>query len=260
MDPLEQPYLHLHFPALFRSAIILFYQGKVAFSSDRFCAYWYVLTSFLNMSSVQLNAYLSIERYFLIFHNPFLIKHKIIVHYIPMVTFIVMPFVYVVYVVNFMPCVNHFDYHSWACGTACYLTHPVTGTFSWVFAIIAPLIVMIISNTFLIARVLYFKKRMMQRRIWYKNRKMLLQLLSLVGMLYISWMPSGITSIINNYYPTSISMELTFNWTLICFIYVATLFSPLTTILAIPELKEEIFRSLNQWTKPKTSARIIPAA
>ncbi|UJR07328.1 hypothetical protein I4U23_011615 [Adineta vaga] len=240
-------------------AIILFYQGSVAIPSDIFCTYWYILTSFLNMSSVQLNAYLSIERYLLIFHNPFLFKHKIILHYIPMITFIVMPFIYVVYVVKFLPCENHFDYHSWACGTACYLTHPVTGTFSWVFAIIAPLIVMILFNIFLIGRVLYLKKRMMQRRIWIKNRKMLFQLLSLIGMLYISWMPSSITSVINTFHSTPLSYEFSTNWTLICFIYVAALFSPLTAILAMPELKEEIFRCLNRWTQHRSSVRIIPA-
>jgi hypothetical protein len=54
--------------------LVYLYHEHVAFSSDVFCKYWLILLSALDLCSVQLNAYLSIERYLLIFHSQFFNK------------------------------------------------------------------------------------------------------------------------------------------------------------------------------------------
>ncbi|CAF4435269.1 unnamed protein product [Adineta steineri] len=61
--------------------------------------------------------------------------------------------------VNYYPCENHFDYTSWACGTACYTLQPVPSTASWIYALLAPLFIICTSNVLLIARVIYQKRR-----------------------------------------------------------------------------------------------------
>ncbi|UJR17080.1 hypothetical protein I4U23_003977 [Adineta vaga] len=239
-------------------AIIYFYHGQVPVLSYQFCTYWFILTSVFNMASVHLNAYLSIERYLLIFYSHFLFKYKIILHYLPMIALLLIPIVYVSYGVLFYPCQNQFDYYSWACGSACYLLQPFMGTFTWMFAIVTPLIVMIMSNIILVVRVLYLKQRMIRRNSWNKNKKMVLQLFSLVGILYISWMPSSIASVINNLNSTPPLHELFSKWMLIGFIYLAVLFSPLTITMAIPELKKELRRYLSTWTRRINLRRILP--
>lgn len=176
-----------------------------------------------------------------------------------MVALLIVPLLYVIYVVNLLPCENHFSYNAWACGRPCYLQDQFWGTFSWVYGILAPLILLIIFNLLIIIRVTYLRKRMIQRNIWKKNKKMVFQLLSLTSVLCIAWMPSTITSVISAIYPTKILTELYSNWMLIAFIYFAVLCAPVTSSMAMPELKNEIFRLINQWQQ-KQRRVIIPRA
>jgi hypothetical protein len=54
--------------------IAFLHRDKVLIPNYTFCAYWFILISTLDMCTMHLNAYLSIERYLLVFHNKFLLK------------------------------------------------------------------------------------------------------------------------------------------------------------------------------------------
>ncbi|CAF3919715.1 unnamed protein product [Adineta steineri] len=236
------------------------YHGYVATASDIFCKYWLIFTSALNICSVQLNAYLSIERYLLIFHSQFLQKYKIILHYLPIIILIISPFFFMIGMVNYYPCENHFDYTSWACGTACYTLQPIPSIASWIYALLAPLFIICTSNILLIVRVIYQKRRMLQRNVWKKNKKMLLQLLSVTGVLYVSWVPISISSVITVLHPNQTLYELQGNWLLVGLIYLAVLFSPLSSSMAMPELRNEIRLWINRWLRRYRNAQTYPAA
>ncbi|UJR11482.1 hypothetical protein I4U23_015661 [Adineta vaga] len=220
--------------------MIYLYRGEVAISSDIFCKIWFITAGSLNAISIQMNAFLSFERYLLIFHHQFLHKYKIILHYLPLICFFLVPLLYVILFTNFYPCQTNFVYNAWSCGSACYLLQPIIGTFTWVYAILIPVLIMIIFNFAVLVRVIHQKKRMMQKNTWSKSKKMIFQLLSITGALYISWVPISIINIVNMVQFNSILNEIQATWTLIGLIYIAVLFSPVVSYFAIPELKNEI--------------------
>ncbi|UJR17424.1 hypothetical protein I4U23_004319 [Adineta vaga] len=220
--------------------ITFLHHGEVPIPNYTFCAYWFILISALNMCTMHLNAYLSIERYFLIFHNKFLFQYKIILHYIPMILIIINSIVFIYGVVILYPCENQFNYYALACGTSCSVLDPTFGVFLWIFSFVAPLLIIILSNGFLLTRVILHKRRMLQKNVWQKNKGMVLQLLSVTGMLYISWLPISIATVINIAHSTPLLLELHGNWLLVGLIYIPVLSSPMTASIAIPELRVDI--------------------
>ncbi|CAF1260931.1 unnamed protein product [Adineta ricciae] len=226
--------------------IIFLYRGVVAVQTQTFCAYWYILISVLDMCTMYLNAYLSIERYFLVFHNKFLFKYKIILHYIPLVLIPISSFIFVYGVVMLYPCENHFVYYAIACGASCSILTPDFGVFAWTVSFVVPLTIIIFFNIFLLARILLHKRRMLQKDVWQKNKGMILQLLSITGMLYISWLPITLTTVISLAHPTPVLSEIQGYWLLIGLIYIPVLCSPITTSYAMPELRNDIRGWLKQ--------------
>lgn len=90
---------------------------------------------------------------------------------------------------------------------------------------------------------------------------MIIQLLSITGMVYASWLPITITSILNMIYSNAVLDELQERWMLIGLIYIDVLFSPLGLIMAIPELQHELMLWINRWKQraQRRRNRILPA-
>ncbi|CAF1356576.1 unnamed protein product [Adineta ricciae] len=220
--------------------ITFLHRGVVAIPNYSFCAYWFILMSALNMCTMHLNAYLSVERYLLVFHHKFIFKYKILTHYMPMFFILINSAVFTFCVVIFYPCQNEFNYDAILCGTSCAVLDPIFGVFLWVNSFVAPLLIIILSNGFLLLKVICQKRRMLQKNIWHRNKKMVLQLISVTGMLYISWLPLTTATVINIAHPTQLLSELHLNWYLIGLIYIPVLSSPITTSIAILELREDL--------------------
>lgn len=176
-----------------------------------------------------------------------------------MVILLFSPIVLVFILVNFYPCENHFVFNAWACGSACYVIDPIMGIAIWVYSILAPITIMIISSILLITRVIYQKQKMVQRNIWRQNKKMIVQLFCVTGMVYASWLPITITALINMIHSDAIVYEIQARWLLIGLMYVDVLFSPFASIMAIPELRHEIVRCYNRWKQRPAMNRVLPA-
>ena len=74
-----------------------------------------------------------------------------------------------------------------------------------------------------------------------KELRMLVQLLSIVILHYVSWIPACIVvtvSLVRNPPPQLVS-ELQSSWILINIIYIGVLGCPLTSLFALPEVKEK---------------------
>ncbi|CAF1094624.1 unnamed protein product [Adineta steineri] len=222
------------------------HRGEVAIPNYTFCTYWFTLMSTLNMCTMYLNAYLSIERYLLVFHNKFLLKYKNILHYIPMFLILIISVVFVFSFSVLYPCQTQFNYNAIVCGSVCSILIRDFGLFVWILTFVAPLFVIIFSNGFILTRVILHKRRMLQKNIWQKNKGMVLQLLSVTGMLYISWLPVSITTVIYTAHSTPLIREIHDNWLTLGLIYIPVLSSPLTTSFAIPELRNDIRVWLNR--------------
>ena len=149
----------------------------------------------------------------------------------------------------FYPCENRFNYNAVVCGAACYTLQPILGIANWIFSINAPLLIIILLNLFLIFRVIQQKRQMLQKDIWKKNSRMLLQLLSVTGIQCIGWLPLSMISVLDVVRTTPLLFELHVNWLLIGTIYLPVLCSPLTSIIAIPELRDAV----RTWIRRRTN-------
>ncbi|CAF3129085.1 unnamed protein product [Rotaria sp. Silwood2] len=89
---------------------------------------------------------------------------------------------------------------------------------------------------------------------------MIVQLFAVTGLLYVSWLPISIATVINILHTTPVLQELHANWFLIGLIYLTVLLSPLTTTIAIPELRMEIRAWIQRWQGYYNNRRIQPTA
>ncbi|UJR29222.1 hypothetical protein I4U23_010436 [Adineta vaga] len=181
-----------------------------AYSSDGFCLFWIVATCTLDLAGIFLMAYASIERYLFIFHGNILKHHPILFRYAPFTFCAIYPLLYVIGILFLVPCQNHFIYFAFLCSGGCYLNDPFWNAMTWVGNISASVSLILLTNILLIGRTLYQKNKMKQTRVWLKNRKMVLQLVS-VGILYcFAWLPSVILMLIVTFPPLNVDTEQIF--------------------------------------------------
>ncbi|CAF1314911.1 unnamed protein product [Rotaria sp. Silwood1] len=226
--------------------------GRVSFESYGFCKFWISFNYSLNTAILFLNSHLSIERYLLIFHQRFLNRHKISVHYVPMIVLTLTAVVYSCAAVIFAPCEEVFDYTIQICGGSCYQLLPANGTFDLIFTVIIPLSIIVGFNAILMIRVIKQKRRMLLN-VWKKNLKMLIQLLS-VSMLHVAgWMPFIIafSIVMTNNPPPEIALELQSSWILINVMYIGVVANPFVCMFAVPEIKENIILFIDRKKRRK---------
>lgn len=254
--------------------IAFFANGYVLFPNYYFCKFWLAFEYSLNVSTLFLNVQLAFERYLLIFHHNFLYRwvisldwmcllkivcrHKIIFHFVPMVAVILVAFIYSCGTVLFYPCEENFDYSLQLCGGACYQFQPWMGTFDNVFSVYAPIISITLFTGALVIRVLHQKRKMQQRDLWKKNIRMLTQLLSIVVLHFIAWMPTCIILTISAMATTNSELlPITqYIWVSISCLYIGVLGSPLTSLFALPEIYEKACRVMRRLLRRAQHGRV----
>ncbi|CAF5012240.1 unnamed protein product [Rotaria sp. Silwood1] len=123
----------------------------------------------------------------------------------------------------FYPCDNHFNYNALGCGTACYIFESIAGITTWIISILGPLLIILFANLFLIMKVHQHK-----------------------CLQYISWFPISLISAIDAISSTVTILELRLEWLSFGFIYFPVLCSPVMSIIALPELKNEIIQWIQE--------------
>ncbi|UJR10419.1 hypothetical protein I4U23_014623 [Adineta vaga] len=124
---------------------------------------------------------------------------------IPTDPFFIYPIPYSFSFLMFYPCENQFNYYAVVCGAALSCT----------------------INYYCSSKSFSYSSCYTTEKYLEKNSRMLMQLLSITGVQCIGWLPLSIISVIDN-------------WLLIGCIYLPVLCSPITTIIAVPELRDEI--------------------
>lgn len=141
-------------------------------------------------------AYASIERYLFIFHGTMIQNHPVLLRYLPFTFCTTYPLLYIIGIVYLLPCHNYFNYSAFLCTGGCYLNDPFWNAMTWVGHISLPVFLILSTNILLIARTLYQKNKMKQAHVWLKNRKMVLQLVSIAALYCFAWLPSFILILI----------------------------------------------------------------
>ena len=162
----------------------------------------------------------------------------------------------------FYPCDEMFDYTVQLCGGACYQFQPLMGTIDVLITVFLPLFLITLFTVVLIIRVIYQKRRMQQKNIRKKNLRMLIQLLSVVILHLVVWMPACVVLIISvvQQPAPALIQELQYSWVLLNFIYIGVLGSPFTSLVALPELKEKAAALMDRvWARPMNNrTNVVP--
>jgi cytochrome c biogenesis protein CcdA len=98
-----------------------------------------------------------------------------------------------------------------------------------------------IATTVLIVRVILQKRRVGQRALWQRNRKMVLQLSSISIMYIIVWIPSILCYLIALIFQIAFAFDLASN-VFIYFKYITSLLCPFMCLVGLPE----VFQSIKQ--------------
>ena len=218
------------------------------FQTDLFCKLWAHVDFSCNASLLMLMGFGSIERYLLIFNRNWILKHIVMMHYVPIVFSMVYPFLLYIGLIYFYPCANQFDYTITACGGPCYFFEAFVSSLDQLVNIGLPLLVGSMANLVLIMRVLYQKRRMKQQGMWKKNRRLIVQLLSLVLIHNVIWIPLLVVTLIMVFSPVPDPFIVQLNLNVLSYgIYVVILLCPFVSMMSVPDIWPQ---SVKRWFRP----------
>lgn len=241
--------------AFFRNNIVLF-------QSDAFCTIWCYVDYVFNVVILMLICYGSIERYLLVFHHQFIVHRLILLHYLPILCCIVYPFIFYGGFIFFYPCVNQYDYTKITCQGPCYLFERIPGSIDILINLTIPLSICVLVNLFLLVRVLYQKHRMKQQQKWKKNRHLVIQLMSIVLIHNLTWLPI-IICLLNTLFSSEVQqffIDLSVNLFTYS-IYIVIMICPFVSLFGLSDIRLSIIprRFIRNRIQPIGHTPILPA-
>ena len=187
-------------------------------------------------------------------------------HYLPLVSILVYSLVYYVYFIFLYPCKNDFDYEVGWCGFMCYENYAA----SWVLLYeylaheIIPMFLEIFLSILLILRVVFQRRRIRQQGAqWRRNRKMILQLLSISFLSTAFNIPDVISPLYYSIFEVELIAENIQEFILAYVGYGTCIFLPLTCLTIIPHVKEKLFHIVDyrRWFGfERKQQRILPTS
>jgi hypothetical protein len=105
--------------------------------------------------------------------------------------------------------------------------------------VFAPVIIGAVATTALIVRVVLQKRRVGQRGIWRRNRKMVVQLASISIMYMIVWIPNVVCFVVPLIVPSPVASELATAF-LNYLQYLCCLLCPFMCLIGLPETRNSI--------------------
>jgi len=111
----------------------------------------------------------------------------------------------------------------------------------------------------LIGRVIVQKRRVGQRAIWQRNRKMVLQLSSISIMYIIVWIPSILCYLIALIFQIAFAFDLASN-VFIYFKYLTSLLCPFMCLVGLPEVLQSIKQIFTQFNTVQPLVQTVGAS
>jgi hypothetical protein len=113
-----------------------------------------------------------------------------------------------------------------------------------------------IATTVLIVRVIVQKRRVGQREIWQRNRKMVLQLSSVSILYIIVWIPNILCYLISLLFPVPFAVELAAD-VLIYFPYISSLLCPFMCLVGLPEVLQSVKQMFTRFNTVQPSVATV---
>ena len=224
--------------------LIFLYENHAAIESYRFCQVWNILQYSFASSIVWLTMISSIERYLFVFHRTFLNNHFLLLRIIPLLWSLFHPLIIQsVLIALAPPCHSSFNYQYFMCQFACYFFVEFWSIFVWNVYAGIPMILIIVSNTILIGRVLKHRKCLQESHMWSKVVKLIVQVVCVALLDLIAWMPLYIAVGVGKS-PTkptfSSARDRFFLEYLVYFPYLVVVFCPFMCLIGLHELHQPL--------------------
>ncbi len=113
-----------------------------------------------------------------------------------------------------------------------------------------------IATTVLIVRVIVQKRRVGQRAMWRRNRKMVLQLSSVSIMYIVVWIPNILCYLISLLFTVPSAADLSAD-VLIYFEYITSLLCPFMCLVGLPEVRQSIKQIFTRFNTVQPSVRTL---
>ncbi|CAF1467375.1 unnamed protein product, partial [Rotaria sp. Silwood1] len=166
---------------------------KIGMNSVYTCGHFYeYLLPQPDILKTRIVAWASIQRYILIFHHGWMStqKKKILLHYIPITTIIIYGIILYMTIDLFLSCDRSYYSTILYCGfSSCAYNSTAYSIFELITGGITNIKIIAICSMILIIRLIKQKHRLNQQLNWRKHRKMAIQLLSIILLFYIFYLP-----------------------------------------------------------------------
>lgn len=169
-------------------------EGNVLSTSSSFCQFWIYFDYSLYSISMLLMAWAAIERHILVFasHHFRSFCSTLFGHYLPILLCIGYPLFFYLYAVLLYPCERHpLSFDQMLCGSACFKHESFAlDWFDMLGHSVMPCAAIIAFSLGLLIRVIREKRRIQQRLFsWRRQRRMVVQLLSIASLYIIMNVP-----------------------------------------------------------------------
>lgn len=223
------------------------------------CHYWASGNYLLQGISSWLMGWASIDRYLLIFHSQ--IRDTVFRHELPII--ILCTFVtiwYIVLTLTYTCTKTWVDGQKFLCGGPCFDAHISMVTADWILIVLLPTLAIVIFNALLLIRVLIQKCHRLpgatnRSFAWRQNRKLIIQLLSIIIVYAITQCPLAIFSIIRLLGPSNFLIDVSLIW-LFYTPYLIYLIVPFAYVATTKECQRGLSTAYNRVTTVFTPVRI----
>ena len=186
----------------------------------------------------------SIQRYLLVFHNNLVRRHLFLLHYLPIIFCLTYPCLFYFGLILFYPCVQRYDYTKITCQGPCYLFERIPGTLDLFINLVFPLTICVCTNVILLFRILHQKHRMKQQNKWKKNRSLVIQIVSIVFVHNLIWLPIVVCLLINLFSPVPQQFFIDLSVNLFTYsIYMVIMICPVISVFIFSDLRKNFFVS-----------------
>ena len=216
-----------------------FFTSHVRPESNVFCGFWTWIHYSINISNLILMSFACAERHWLVFRLYAMRRQRsrILYHYVPITLCMIYPWLFYFVFIFLYPCKSAYDYNELLCLIPCYfftntIANVDTFTNNWV-----PILAIPILSAALFIRFL-FQKRRMQIEVfrWKRDRRMVIQLLSITLLYFFTWGPLQAATIYDNIFLGGNAPSFVVNY-LYTFPYFIHLLYPFVVLLSNPELR-----------------------
>lgn len=219
-------------------------EGIIIPQTVPFCFFWIYIDYSLYTIGVLLTTWATFERHILVFSlNHFRSFYQLILfHYLPVLICVIYPFIFYGYAILVYSCENNIlDFHVTLCGSPCFKRESyILNWYDMLMHSVLPCGLIVVYSVALVVRVIRQKRRLQQELFsWKKQRRMIVQILSIAALYIIMSFPRFIVILIQKCCYTAFGV-IEYNLYLFYLYYFLSILLPFVCLGSLGGLKKKL--------------------